>query len=303
MAPRFGSKKQGPDLSWADEGLEDPNDRSLRAVSPPSNVPGPTFPPRYNIRTPKPLSDSERRAVEAQLLFRRQCHESPLYTVLDRNSLIVDGEKIKKDERERRGFDVFGGQERWSTRKLGRVRKEPDLSKNGRGDYGYSLTMFPQELWGVLDPEQTNPEWKKLPKDAIAFTSLDKSTYGKKRKKNKLDFDRFGQDEDVSAAKEEIDSDDEDPIRGAGNRKRARQEDRRAGGDIVVGEKQGLEAEDEYEREANPEDDDEDGGEDEPVDSDFSEDEDAMNDYNAENYFDDGEDDAGDDGDGGGDDY
>lgn len=303
MAPRFGGKKQGPDLSWADEGLEDPNDRTLRAVSPPSNIPAPTFPPRHNIRTPKPLSQPERRAVDAQLEFRQRCREGPLYTVLDKNSLLIEGEKVKKEERERRGLDVFGGQERWSTRKIGRARKEPDLSKTGRGDYGYSLTMFPQELWGVLDPDQANPEWKILPEDAVAFASLGRKAVVKRKKKAKLDFDRFGQDDDVDATKEDDDSDDEDPIRGAGNRKRQRQEGRRAGGEKVAGEKQGLEAEDEYDREVNPEDEEEDGGEEEPVDSDFSEDEDAMNDYNAENYFDDGEDDAADDGDGGGDDY
>lgn len=217
---------------------------------------------------------------------------------------------------------MFGGQERWSTRKVGKKRKEPDLSRGtGRGDYGFTLGVFPQELWGCLDPEGRGEEWKGLAEDAVAWAGLPSSkrpgyantNAGAKRKKttrrDRLDFERFGgADEDgigdgVVTKEEGGDSEDEDPVRGAGERKRARMEARRAGGAVPVGEKQGLEAEDDYERDINPEDEEEDGGEDEPVDSDFSEDEDAMNDYNAENYFDDGEDDMGDDGDGAGEEY
>lgn len=305
MPARFGPKKTGPDLSWADDDIEDPNDRLLRAVSPPSNVPAPTFPPRHNIRTPKPLSASERRAVDAQLRFQQKCRWGPLYTALDTSCRLAEGEIVKKEERERRGFDAFAGQERWSTRKRGAVRKEPDLSRTGRGDYGFSLVMFPPELWGVCDPEQKGPEWKTLPEDSIAFASLGRKSNVKRKKKRTLDFDGFGPDEDGDAAKNEDDSEDEDPIRGAGDRKRSRKEARRAGGNKIVGEKQGLDAEDEFEREVNPEEEEEEeAGEDEPEDSDFSEDEDGADDYNAENYFDDGEDDGGDDGDGGGgDDY
>lgn len=253
--------------------------------------------------------------------------------MLNRDSLLVEGEAhVKRADRERKGFDPFAGQERWSTRKLGPRRKEPDLSTRGRGEYGFSLGMFPMELWGCLDPEMRSPEWQGLAEDAVAWTGLPVAKRPgapvKRRRKalaagrERLDFrstglqghdeDDDGKQRDEEGIGSDDDDDDEDPIRGAGQRKRARMEARRAGGrrageasKNAVGEKQGLEAEDDYERDVvvNPEDEEEEAGEDEPVDSDFSEDEDAMNDYNAENYFDDGEDDVGDDGDGGGDDY
>jgi len=285
MPRAFGAKKQGPDLSWADEDLEDPNDRQNRAVSPPSNVPGPLFPPRIQrhvIRTPKPLSASEKRAVDAQLRFRQRCREGPLFTVLDRNSLLVDGVKRKSEEAKRRGFDPFEQQERYSTRHVKKARTEPDLGANGRGDYGYTLNMFPEELWGVLDPHQRLPDWQHVKEDSVAYASLGKRPVKKKRKKG-LDYERMDR-EQAMRGDEEVDgeeSEDEDAVKGRKRRKENTQ----------AGQKQGIEAEDDIELEP-PVDEEEEAADEEPEDSEFSEDEDEMNDYQAEQYFDDGGDEA-----------
>ncbi|KAK5951401.1 DNA-directed RNA polymerase III subunit C31 [Knufia fluminis] len=286
----FGSKKQGPDLSWADEDIADPNDRSNRAVSPPSNVPGPLFPPRSQrniIRTPKPQSASEKRAVDAQLRFRQRCREGPLFTVLDRNGLLVDGVKRQSEEAKRRGFDPFEQQERYSTKHVKKVRTEPDLGPSGRGDYGYTLAMFPQELWGVLDPQQRLPDWQNVKEDSVAYASLGKRPVRKKRKKG-LDYERQDRERALAGQQEiEQESDDSDAIRRGGRKKRKEVK--------PAGQKTGMDAEDDLDAEANPEELDEEAGESAPEDSDFSESENNDDDYNAEQYFDDGEDDAGDD--------
>ena len=302
MAPRiWGAKKTGPDLSWADEDQADPSERQNRAVSPPSNVPGPTFPPRTHknvIRTPKPLSSTEKRAVEAQLRFRQRCREGPLFTVLDRNSLLVDGVNRKSEEAKRRGFDPFEQQERYSTRLLKKARTEPDLGPNGRGDYGYTLAMFPEELWGVLDPDMRLPDWKKVEEGSVAYSSLPgrrKAAVERKKRKKALDFERLDRERVMQGdeAGQPVESEDEDPIQ-AGNTKRRKTKDKIGRQD---GEKRGLDAEDDVEAEPNAEDGEEEAGEVEPEDSDFSDDSD-QNDYDAEQYFDAGEDD-----DDGGDDY
>ena len=292
MPPRlFGPKKQGPDLSWADEDLTDPNDRQNRAVSPPSNIPGPTFPPRSQkniIRTPKPLSPSEKRAVDAQLKFRQRCREGPLFTVLDRNGLLVDGVKRKSEEAKRRGFDPFEQQERYSTRHVKRVRTEPDLGPSGRGDYGYTLSMFPEELWGVLDPERRLPDWENVKEDSVAYASLGRRPIRKRRRKG-LDYERLDREQavtgEVEAEGEE--SEDEDAIKAGGRRKRRKE----AGGE--PGQRQGMDAEDDIDAEAVADELDDDAGSDEPADSEYSEESDAA-DYNAEQYFDAGEDDLDD---------
>lgn len=271
----FGSKKTGPDLSWADDDLDDPNDsRNHRALSPPSNVPGPTFPPRtykHQIRTPKPLSPSERAAVSAQLEFRARCREGPLFTVLDRASLLVDG--VSRRDVKRRAFDPFEGQERWGNRHVKKRRTEPDLKV--RAEYGYSLNMFPEELWGVLDPAQTNPIWKTVGEDSVAYASLGRKVVKKKRRKA-INYD-LPENEDGGEGDE---SDDE--VRAA--RQKRRKESR------AVGERSGMEAEDEMDHEREPDEEDGDEEEVEPEDSELEEDSDD-NDYNAELYFDGGEDD------------
>lgn len=308
MAPRsYGAKKTGPDLSWADDDLVDPNDRNNRAVSPPSNVPGPVFPPRtYKniIRTPKPLGVHEKKAVDAQLRFRQRCRESPLFTVLDKNRLLVDGVSRKSTEAKRRGFDPFEQQERYSTRHLKKARTEPDLGPQGRGDYGYTLAMFPEELWGVLDPGLKLPDWKLVDEGGVAYANLPgrrKPGSEKKKRKKALDYERL--DREVVArgdqAAEQEDTDDEDPVQ-AESRKKRKTKDKLG---RQEGERRGLDAEDDVDTEQNPEDAEEEAGEDEPEDSDFSDDSD-QNDYDAEQYFDDGEDDDdGGDDNGGGDDY
>lgn len=208
--------------------------------------------------------------------------------MLDKSSLLVEG--VKARDVKRRGFDPFEGQERYSTRHVKRRRTEPDLKERGR--YGYSLNVFPPELWGVLDPEQKLKEyWDGLPEDSVAVASLGKKVVRKKRPRHRVSLEGL---EHSAEAKIHEESDDEDPIR-RGRRKKGRQEVR------ARGERSGLEAEDEYHFDDRVEESEE-SEEGDPQDSDFSSDS-AAGDYDAELYFDAGEDDDMADEGGGGDDY
>lgn len=275
----YGPKKQGPDLSWADDELDDP-DRQTRDVSPPSNVPGPLFPSRtykHRIRTPKPLTNSEKAAVSAQLSFRTRCREGPLFTVYDQSLRLVDyGKNVKREEVKKRAFNPFEDQDRWSSRHVKKRRTEPDLE--ARGSYGWHLNMFPEELWGVLDPAQKMPNWENVAEDSTAMASLGRAkTKKKKRRASDLDplAEAVGGDEDS----------DED-ILDRSRRKKRKKEAK------ALGERSGMEAEDDLEREQDEDDEDGEDGEADAEDSELEEDSDDENDdYNAENYFDAGDDD------------
>lgn len=300
MPPRGGGRgggggaggKRGPDLSWADDDLLDPSD--LRAVSPPSNIPGPLFPDRY-IRTPKPPTRDEQEAVKFQLSFRDRCRNGPLFCALDRTQLLDEKGKVNK----RAGFDPFAGQDRYSTRHFVKNRTEPDLGPSGRGVYGYTLRLYPQELWGLLDPKQTSPEWKNVGEDSVAYASLGKraSTRTREKKRRRRKADLLNDTVVLENGEEQgsgTDS-DEDPVSGAAARKRRKDAARGRRDDEATRaskQKAGLDAEDDFD---DPDadlkdDDDEEGGEDEPEDEEFEDSDDGGGDYDAEQYFDGGDD-------------
>lgn len=137
------------------------------------------------------------------------------------------------------------------------------------------LEFFPQELWSALDPKKTSPEWKTLsPQKA---NSLEASA---KRKREDLDDGDEAEDEGDAIA--------------PGRKKRPKKRD-----EITTqkGQKQGLEAEDDLGSDADERAEDPDAVDEPEQDSEFSESDDgAHDDYNAESYFDAGEDDDLDDG-------
>ena len=137
------------------------------------------------------------------------------------------------------------------------------------------LKYFPQELWSTLDPKRKASEWKTLeqhmPK-APASTLAGSSTAGT----GGIKIYETDREED----------EDEEGVRAAGRKKRRKlQRD----DPTNQGQKKGLEAEDDEQAEN--------------VDTDFSESEDgAGDDYDAEQYFETGENDDMDDGGGDNDD-
>ncbi|MCJ1362083.1 hypothetical protein MMC16_001185 [Acarospora aff. strigata] len=158
-------------------------------------------------------------------------------------------------------FDPFEGMPTYSMKYIKKRRRLPRLDTRP-----YVLEFFPEELWSVLDPEHAMQNGTGEPtKRKKLFTS------GTKRESLLAEFDR------------EIPGDPEDKAK----QHRADALDR-LGNDDEDDDPEKLAEDDEPPEE-------------EEMDEDFEEDEDAMGgDYNAENYFDNGDDDAGDDYDGGG---
>lgn len=169
------------------------------------------------------------------------------------------------------------------------------------------LHTFPQELWSTLDPKRKDPVWKTVDNAAL----LDAPRKSLKRRRDNLpvgDDEEDGRDQAGSDHDEGNDTDASDPLLGGSRRLRnatkAAKERRNDPRTKKSGEKSGLDAEDDYPDDDGRDNDelDEDGeGEEEPMDSEFEESEDGGgDDYNAEQYFDTGEND--DDDFGGGDD-
>ena len=137
------------------------------------------------------------------------------------------------------------------------------------------LEFFPQELWSTLDPKRTSPEWKTL-----SPRKNNGPETGEKRNRDDLD--------------EEDEEDEEGDIVAPGRKKRPKKRDDPT---KQKGQKQGLEAEDELGSDVDERAEDADAVDEPEQDSEFSESDDgAHDDYNAENYFDGGEDDDLDDG-------
>lgn len=299
MSRRGGPLKRGPDLSWDDAPDEGPSAKADE------NLPAPTFPARP-IRTPKPMTASEKSAAQAFLDYRARCRRGPLYCDLDR-SLILDAGETKRSKAEsRRGFDVFSGQDKWKRGGAGvreRKRTVPDLKTHGQ--FGFTLRLFPEELWGVLDPDRRMEGWDGLRQSSLAWGSAGVKKRPVKRRKVLRKVDNNAED-DEEGSERDSSGDDEDVIGGADRKRmakaaRSRREDAT---NKSSAQKKGLDAEDEEDEREQIDVEDEDAGEDEePVDSEFEESDDGQgDDYNAEQYFDGGDDDDFGGGDGGGDD-
>ena len=167
-------------------------------------------------------------------------------------------------------------------------RAVPDLSWRE-----YALQYFPRELWPLLDPRRRSALWKGVE---------GAEPRGKKRKRTTADVAREATEKTGAEKDDDGDEEDEDVIV-TGRRRHDEAKTRKQDPTTKnAKQKQGLDAEDDFPDDHRGEEDEEDGqGQ---RDSEFEEslDEDEENDYNAEQYFDAGDDDEGwgdDDGGGG----
>lgn len=272
--PRGGGRAGGGSRDHGPEAWDDNEQAPINhATKPP-----PTF-PAVKLPILKPLSPAEVASVDKFLEFRNRTRRGPLFATLDPSSLTDKNGKVQP----RAGFDPFNDQEAYTSKFQKKKRTVPDVASQD-----FALQLFPKELWVVLDPKRKNPLWKTV--DPADFEPV----RTRKRKRRLSTAVENTKDENNKNAEE--DSGEESDVVATGRRKAAKGESRSK-------QRRGMDAEDDYpEGERDADDDGE--PDDEPQDSDFEESEDEDNDYNAEQYFDDGDNDGmDDDGGGGGDDY
>ncbi|KAF2453319.1 DNA-directed RNA polymerase III, subunit Rpc31 [Lineolata rhizophorae] len=263
---RGGSGFRGVDVPWE-------HDPDLQVDYKPSEQ----FPPRALPVSRKPYP-SERFAVSQYRALRSRIHEGPLYTVLtDPTSAHVTkpGARGAATATATANVDPFeAGVPTYSMKYRRKRRRIPRLDTRP-----YVLRYFPEELWSVME----------------GAAARDKDAQGPKPLKKKLQIARAATR--LSRLEEELEREEqganEDKLEDEERERRLVRKQRIKG--------LGSDDEDEGERE---EDEDQDA-EPEVQDSVFDDDEDvgAEDDYNAENYFDNGEedyDDYADAGDGGG---
>lgn len=255
---RGGGSRKGPDLSYDDS-----------QPAPQTNKPAPTF-PRVDFPTPKPLEDFELDTINAYLSYRKIIRNSRFYSLLDPSSLTDDKGKVDK----RAGFDPFNDQETYSSKSQPKKRTLPDFSSQPA-----ALQLFPKELWSTLDPKRKHPLWK----------TLEGPLSGERVRKRKRPIAA-----DVGPSQlpnqDDHNTDDDSDVILTGRRKHNAARTRKTDPTTKAAkQKEGLDAEDDYP--------DGDGNEDEDAeeedglrDSEFEDSEDDVNDYNAEAYFDGGDD-------------
>lgn len=155
------------------------------------------------------------------------------------------------------------------------------------------MKFFPKELWSNLDPKRQNPAWETLGPLLPDPPGVNTAVKGKRKAEAMTTQNMRGKRRHVG-----IDSDDEedDTAFAPGHRKKPQKREK----DLLpdAGQRKGLEAEDDYGPDAEQANDEDQDGEEEVVDdSAFEESDDgAGDDYNAENYFDAGDEDDFDDG-------
>lgn len=172
------------------------------------------------------------------------------------------------------------------------------------------LKFFPRELWSTIDPQRKDPLW-----NTVTPTSSDSKTRKRKRPVSAVrsSEDEQQQDDDARlnvatvgpSSDLEEDSDSDGPLSsvrrprptGHAAKTQKKNHDPTVG---QVGQKRGLEAEDDI-PDVEQDDEDDQEADEPPQDSEFEEgSDDEADDYNAENYFDAGEGDDFEDGAGGG---
>lgn len=242
-----------------------------------SDRPQETYPKTYRppAASSFPLTPSEARAVRYFVKFRRDFHNSPLYT----HKHLVPGATAASTSISNQIFKSYGQEqanERYGIKNMATVDPftavpmftHQFVSETRTMPYLRGRTfihdLFPEELWPTLDGKDGGPA-----KDALSK--------GTKRKS--------------MGDKNPLDDDDEDSVR---KRPETDEERKRR----IAEAASGRDGEDD----AGDEDPDDDDAEAEELDDDFEDDEDGG-DYDAEQYFDDGGENDEDDGGGGGDEY
>lgn len=227
----------------------------------------------YVVPFARKLSEKEQSEVNYYRHLRERFHEGPYYSVLDTSS-----SSAKKGSAARANFDPFHGMPSWSGRYQKKRRTLPKIANIGR-EYGmffaYITSHFlPEDMADCILRIETRYFPRELWQTIMPHFRPNASIDGYHTQTAMAGMKRGFEDED-----EEDDGVTKRHATGAG-------EDE-GEGDVDEGEL--LEGDEEAEEEI--------------VDDDFEDDEDDMGgDYNAEQYFDAGDDEFGDDGfaDGGG---
>ena len=194
-----------------------------------------------------------------------------MYSVLDPSNFTDGKGKVDK----RAGFDPFNNPETYNSKLQQKKRTIPDLT-----GYTPALQLFPKELWHTIDPKRKHELWK----------TVDGPLAGAKSKKRKRPV-ATSAEPDQAKNEAEQNSDDDSDVVVTGRRKQNAAKSRRADPTSTpVKQKTGLDAEDDY-PDADADNDEEGDVEDAPQDSEFEDSEDDGDDYNAEQYFDAGDDD------------
>ncbi|KAI1173231.1 hypothetical protein F4777DRAFT_558502 [Nemania sp. FL0916] len=249
-----------------------------------NDQPQETYPALYKTPVAPNLNTLDDRAVSCFVTFRRAYHNAPLYTHRHINNEFLSEKdpvlprhgrsqiNARYGIKNRANVDPFLSVPMYSHRFVDDTRTLPKL-KDTRP---WVKDLFPEELWGTLDGMDASGPKGSLQTEANAAR-------GTKRR-----FDVGGDDDDYDNNLYGDDYDDED-IFGLGRSKRRREdeteEERKAridgaGKDGDNEEGEAGEADDDDEEEIEVEDDDYDSAED-----------DEGGDYNAEAYFDNGDDD------------
>ncbi|KAI5294209.1 hypothetical protein KEM52_004488 [Ascosphaera acerosa] len=269
----FGGAKRrrlpGQEFSWESGGGEQ------------DTAPTPLF-PKYRVGRARPLSTIEAAQVRLYKQLRERWHDGPYYVEFRQSPGGSPGSASLGGATTSQPTDPFNGMATYGQRYQRKTRTLPKLAGRSYGESqpaegisecatlartcadvlsSAAMHLFPKELWKTLDPNY------------VGLSTGSEALASRKRGFEDDDLPEEGDDADTKRRSEGAGT-------GAG----------RAG--PAGGEEDGEEGD----RHADGEDDDdllddEEAGEEEPVDDDFEEDDDEMaDDYNAEQYFDGGDD-------------
>ncbi|EEH33880.2 hypothetical protein PAAG_04929 [Paracoccidioides lutzii Pb01] len=225
-------------------------------------APTPLF-PKYSLPVAQPLTEEERSQVDYYRRLREMIHDGPYYTVMSTPPSFQKGGEAAARKAQ---FDPFQGTATYGQRYLKKTRTLPKLRERP-----FAMNFFPKELWSTLDPKYVGLQTD----GANWFGSPLRG--GQKR----------GFEEEDDDDEEEGEEEEEEETGTHRKKKEAREDD-----------EEGSEAGRKRKKRAGGVDEDlldeeEDEGEEEIVDDDFEDDEeDMVGDYNAEKYFDGGDDDG-----------
>ncbi|KAI1813280.1 hypothetical protein GGS20DRAFT_488256 [Poronia punctata] len=238
-----------------------------------NDQPQETYPTSHKPPVAPELTPLEERTVACFVTFRRAYHNTPLYTHRHINNQFLSAKdpvlprhgqsqiNARYGVKNRATIDPFQAVPVYSHKFVDETRTLPKL----RGTRPWVKDLFPEELWATLDGKDNNSA-----KDGLVKGKLARGT---KRGFQDDDDDAYGHDDDDvfgrSLKRRENETEEERKARIEGAGKDAENED----GDVG-------DAEDEDEDEMELEDDDYESAE-----------EDEGGDYNAEAYFDNGDDD------------
>ena len=208
--------------------------------------------------------------MKAYVSFRHKVRNGPLYSVLDPSSFTDDKGKVDK----RAGFDPFNDQESYTFKLLEKKRTIPDMT-----GFTPALQFYPKELWHTVDPKRKHALWKSVDGPLVGGRS-------KKRKRPLPTNVEAGQ----AQHEEQQNSDEDSDVVVTGRRKHNAAKSRKTDPTTKAAkQKTGLDAEDDY-PDADPDNDEDGDVDDVPQDSEFDDSDDDGDDYNAEQYFDGGDD-------------